>query len=273
MGYASRLDKAFEKAPVLPLTRHTKYILMSDCHRGVGNTNDNFLKNQHLYMAAMQHYYRNNYIYIELGDGDELWENRSLKQIADSHHPIFDLLESFHMAHRLYLLYGNHDMVKKKLSSVFLSGLILQDTKTGNTIYLTHGHQGDLLNSTFWKFSRFLVRYLWKPAERFGVLDPTSTAKNYHRKNNVEKRLSKWAEDHHRLLITGHTHRPRLGEESLRYCNTGSCVHPSGITAIEITNRCLSLVKWNLAVRENKNLYVLREVLSGPVCLDNFYTL
>ena len=72
MGYASRLDKAFEKAPVLPLTRHTKYILMSDCHRGVGNTNDNFLKNQHLYMAAMQHYYRNNYIYIELGDGDEL---------------------------------------------------------------------------------------------------------------------------------------------------------------------------------------------------------
>ena len=49
-----RLDKSFRTAPVLALTPHSRIVLISDCHRGVGNSNDNFLKNQHLYFAALQ---------------------------------------------------------------------------------------------------------------------------------------------------------------------------------------------------------------------------
>lgn len=81
MSYYSRLNQSFEGALRLPLNYYTKYVLISDCHRGVGNSNDNFLKNQNLYFAALQHYYKMGFIYIELGDGDELWENRSMKQI------------------------------------------------------------------------------------------------------------------------------------------------------------------------------------------------
>ena len=96
MSYYSRLSKSFENVPRLPLNHCTKYVLFSDCHRGVGTTNDNFLKNQNLYYAALQHYYRTGYTYIELGDGDELWENRSMKQIIEAHGDVFSLLSQFH---------------------------------------------------------------------------------------------------------------------------------------------------------------------------------
>ena len=89
MSYSSRLSKAFQDAPRLSLTESRRYILMSDCHRGNGTSNDNFLKNRSLYQAALDYYFRNEYTYIELGDGDELWENRSMNQIIQIHNPIF----------------------------------------------------------------------------------------------------------------------------------------------------------------------------------------
>ena len=92
MGYETRISKAFEGALKLPLSDNSKYVLFSDCHRGVGTSNDNFLKNQHLYFAALQHYYQNNFTYIELGDGDELWENRSFNRILEIHSNVFWLL-------------------------------------------------------------------------------------------------------------------------------------------------------------------------------------
>ena len=70
MGYQKRLDNAFQHVPILPLNAESKYVLFSDCHRGNGTNNDNFLKNQHLYIAALKHYYKNGFTYIELGDGD-----------------------------------------------------------------------------------------------------------------------------------------------------------------------------------------------------------
>lgn len=117
-------------------------------------------------------------------------------------------------------------------------------------------------NSTFWKLNRFLVRYVWRPLEHFGVLDPTSAAKNYTHKDRIEQRLSRYAELTHKHLITGHTHRPRLDPNAPYYMNTGSCVHPRCITCIEIDRGVLSLVKWTLSVKKDRTLYVAREVLS-----------
>lgn len=64
---------------------------MSDCHRGIGTSSDNFLKNQHLFFAALKYYYKRGYTYIELGDGDELWENRSMKNIVEVHDEVFEM--------------------------------------------------------------------------------------------------------------------------------------------------------------------------------------
>lgn len=296
MSYYSRLSKSFEGALRLPLNNCTRYVIISDCHRGTGTTNDNFLKNQNLYYAALRHYYRQGYTYIELGDGDELWENRSMQQIIDAHDNVFELLSLFHKKNRLYMLYGNHDILKKNRrynekhcytfhchscdsaywekqpllpGMVFHGGIILENDAPGSRdVYLTHGHQADLLNSTLWRINCFLVRYLWKPLEHYGVLDPTSAAKNYTRKRKTEERLEHWAKQEDHILITGHTHRPALSEEDTYYYNSGSCVHPYSITCLEIEKKQIRLAKWSLSAGNDMGLYVAREELAGPVYLQ-----
>ena len=71
-----RLDEIYRHAQEIPFDSDSKLILMSDCHRGQGNAGDNFLANQTVCFGALQYYYQNGFTYIELGDGDELWENR-----------------------------------------------------------------------------------------------------------------------------------------------------------------------------------------------------
>ncbi len=297
MSCARRLNKSFEGALRLPLNNRTRYVLISDCHRGAGTSNDNFLKNQNLYYAALQYYYRAGYTYIELGDGDELWENRRMEQIIETHENVFWLLSCFHAQNRLYMLYGNHDMIKKssrytqKRCSAyprycgsnphlenqplfpglqFYSGIILENTVSSGAmdVYLTHGHQADLFNSTLWRLSRFLVRYFWKPLEHYGVLDPTSAAKNYTRKHKTEQRLQNYARRENLILITGHTHRPALSAEDPYYYNSGSCVHPRCITCLEIERMHIRLVKWTLATRPDMTLYVNREIIADSVPLS-----
>lgn len=285
MSCYSRISHAFDHAPVLPLNQNSRYVIISDCHRGSGNTNDNFLKNQNLYFTALSHYYARGFTYIELGDGDELWENRNMRQIIEIHSSTFRLLSLFYNNCRLYMIYGNHDMEKKKPGYsknvcnsyycadtlctqplfpelTFYEGIILEESRMGLRLFLTHGHQADFLNSTCWKLARFLVRYLWKPLEHSGVLDPTSAAKNYSRKDSVEQRLDAYARSQKIHLITGHTHRPRLNSETPYYMNTGSCVHPCNITCLEIENQMITLVKWTVSVKRDRTLYVAREILS-----------
>lgn len=285
MGCHRRLNKSFKNVPVLPLGNNFKYVLFSDCHRGNGTNNDNFLKNQHLYYAALNHYYRCGFTYIELGDGDELWENRNMEQIKEIHSDVFWQLSRFYKQGRLYMIYGNHDMIKKhssfskkKCSTYFCtssqctqplfpgikfySGIVLRDEDAGKSLYLTHGHQASLLNSTLWPINCFLVRYVWKPLEQIGILDPTSAAKNNTTKSRSENQLTSWARQYNRTLITGHTHRPRLNEENLSYLNTGSCVHPLCVTCIEVCGHQLTLAKWYMDAREDGNLFVEREKLA-----------
>ncbi len=294
MGYLRRINNAFDNVPTLNLYPNSRIVIISDCHRGVGSANDNFLKNQNEYFSALEYYYNNGFTYVELGDGDELWENRNLNQIKEIHGNVFWLLSLFYKRSGLYMIYGNHDMVKRRKNYAsqtfsnyfctstqcyeplfpnikFYSGLILNDVRTNQNIYLTHGHQAELLNSTFWRLSRFLVRYFWSPLERFGVLDPTSAAKNNRVKSNTERRLRHWASKNNSLLITGHTHRPILEDDIL--INSGSCVHPRCITCIEIVNRKVFLVKWTTDTRPDRTLFITRKVLSGPISLDSLYSL
>lgn len=267
MSTSSRLDRAFSQALILPLNKCTKYALVSDCHRGVGTSSDNFLKNQHLYFAAMEHYYREGFTYIELGDGEELWENRCISHIEDIHSDVYDMFTQFKKRGRLYLIYGNHNIIMKKNPAYQESIILYSKEQPEKSLYLTHGHQASLLNSVFWPLARFLVRYVWSPLENMGVLDPTSAAKNYTVKEKCEEGLESWAKDNHRILVTGHTHRPVLSAESDFYCNTGSCVHPRCITCIEVERGQMTLVKWVMSARPDSLLYVAREVIAGPVVL------
>lgn len=262
MGCHSRVDRALSKSICLPLNRCSKYVVFSDCHRGSGSVNDNFLKNRHLYMAALQHYLRDGYYYLELGDGEELWENRHIQSIIDSHEEVYQLHLQFQKRNRFTKIYGNHDM---ELRDELPESIHLDNEENGRDIYMIHGHQADFWNCVCWKLSRFLVRHVWKPLERVGVKDPTSAARNYKKAQNYEKCLESWTMEHEEYLLAGHSHRPRLSTKGNRYMNAGSCVHPSGITCIEIEDMKITLVKWVVETRMDFSLYVAREILSGPI--------
>jgi hypothetical protein len=193
------------------------------------------------------------------------------------------------------MIWGNHDMVYKDpeyvenhLSSYFepIDGeskelfegiayheaIVLKHSETGQEIFLAHGHQGDWWNYTFWRWSRFLVRVLWKPLQIWGIADPTSPAKNYKELIKVERRIKKWIlRNDLKITIAGHTHRPRFPEPGdIPFFNAGSCVHPRSITGIEIEKGKISLIKWHIATTEDGILRVVRVLLEGPQKLVDY---
>lgn len=283
-----RLSQIFKTSMEIPFDSSSRIVLFSDCHKGDGSWVDDFSHNRNLYYCALKYYYEYGFTYIDLGDSEELWKNRSFSEICDIYGDISRLLHKFYAEKRFYMIYGNHDIVKKypcfveenlgkyydsrtdRYESLFEGievheGLILKDTETQRKIFLVHGHQGDLVSDIFWKVGRFLTRYVWRRLEFFGLKDPTSAAKNYDKKRKVERKIVEWASANRQTVIAGHTHRPTCpGEGEVQYFNTGSCVHPDCITCIEIVNAEISLVKWNVKTREDRTVYVDRELLAVP---------
>lgn len=283
-----RLAKAYNGARLFPYNDHSKIVLMSDCHRGQGNAGDNFLPNQNLFFGALEYYNKKGFTYIELGDGDELWENRRMKPIIEVHSDAFWMMKQFYEDGRFHMIYGNHDVVKGKQkywekhgTSYYCEqekrhvplfsglevkeGIVLEHEEKKNQILLIHGHQGELLNDRLWPLARFLVRYVWWSLELVGVLDPTRAGRSHKIKDRIERRLDRYAGEHNRLLIAGHTHRPYFSQPGQgHYFNDGSCVHPRSITCIEIENDQITLVKWAVCTRKDMTLYVGRIVLEGP---------
>ena len=109
MNTYRRLSNVYENSKVIPYDYSSKFVIMSDCHRGSGNSGDNFLKNRNIFFAALNDYYKKGFTYIELGDGDELWENRCMEQIIEVHSNVFELLSKFYKSNIIvnneYFLY------------------------------------------------------------------------------------------------------------------------------------------------------------------------
>jgi hypothetical protein len=154
----------------------------------------------------------------------------------------------------------------------FHEGLILENCRNCRKIFLVHGHQGDFLNDTIWPVARFLVRYIWRTLELIGILDPTGPGRERKKMEKSERRLSTYAKATRKIVIAGHTHRPYFSKPRKGlYFNDGSCVHPRCITGLEIEANQISLVKWSVRTGPDRNLFVGREVLDGPVSLDEYY--
>jgi len=293
MKLLKQVTRVFNKAMEIPIDDDSRIVLVSDCHRGDGSRADDFAQNEDICLFALNHYYKADYTYIEIGDGDELWENKKPDVIINAHREVFHLLKRFYEEKRLWFIFGNHDMVKRnpgyvkanfaryydkreknelplfpKLSA--REGLVLN--YQGNKILLLHGHQVDYLNSRLWKLSRFLVRYFWRPLELFGISNPTSPAQNQEKKESVGRRLTEWVVRERHMLVAGHNHRPMFSEVGEPpYFNSGSWVNPRLITALEITEGKIQLVKWGIIAKEDGTLFIGREVLDGPGKLSDYF--
>ncbi len=287
-----RLNAAYQKAKRLQIDDQSKIILFSDCHRGDYGWADDFAKNRNIFYYALTYYFNEGFTYIELGDGDELWKNRYFSELFNAHRQVFELMSRFYMQNRFYMVFGNHDIersiplfVKNNMYDYFdettqqkkplfpdiqiYDGIRLKYTPLDKELFLVHGHQGDLVSDILWPFGRLMVRLLWRNLQLFGFSDPTSAAKNFTKAVRVDKRLIKWSKDYQRMVVAGHTHRPRFpAADHPPYFNTGSVVSPYCITGIEIRHGQIALIRWCVKPDFSGSLRIVRDVMQGPQPLD-----
>lgn len=232
MRVKEKLSELIREAVEIP--SDDKYAIFSDCHRGIGNQNDNYFGNEAIVLRAHREYQKEDFSYIEAGDGDELWENKYLEEIRKAHPKSFVSIDSFKKKYRTK---GNHD---RELNYPEALKMKLGGSKV---LLIVHGNQGDWINDEGWKVGRFLTRYIWGYLEKVGFQDPTSASRAPKKHELIEKELIEWVKKTKNILICGHTHRARIEGG---YVNCGSCIHPGCITNVEFENKVIRLVKWEV---------------------------
>lgn len=286
-----RLNKSYQNAKRIEIDDQTKIIFFSDVHRGDNSMADEFAHNQNTYYYALSDYLEKGYTYIEIGDGDELWEHARFSLIRSAHSDIFCLLREFFLQDKLMLLYGNHNMYLKKpefvkrhltyyydeyydVESALFPGieinesLVLAYKPTGQELLVVHGHQGDLMNDQLWRIDMLSVRYFWRFIHTIGFQNPSSPAKNRIKRHKIEVNFSKWIDKYKRPIICGHTHRPKFPKEGdSYYFNAGCCVHPRGINGLEIADGKIMLVDWRVRPDKDGKLMIDKRVIRGPLPL------
>lgn len=294
MPYNIRLTQVYSSSKEIHFDNKSKFIFFSDCHRGDNSWSDDFAKNKDVFLKALEHYYRTGFTYIEIGDGDELWENSFFSLIRKAHADVFAVLKKFHDDGRLYMLNGNHDIYKRcrrfvenalhgynSESSeyqplldniVVYEGLILKHKETKGRLFVVHGHQGDLLNDYLWPIACLLTRYIWRRLETLGIKNLFSPAKFSPRKSAVEAGIINWIWNNKAAVIAGHTHHPSFPSTGgTPYFNTGSCIDTGGITGIEIQSGEIALVQWSKVSNDNNGFDTKKLLLSGPVKITSFF--
>jgi UDP-2,3-diacylglucosamine pyrophosphatase LpxH len=294
-----------------------KYAIFSDTHLGDGGRADDFRDNEGAFKRALDHYYKNKFSLILLGDIEELWQF-DLDEITRRYDKIiYQKIRKFPADH-VHRVFGNHDIdwqrhgdpTSKKAASGGSAGieaveaLKLHDGPDKRPILLVHGHQGSRESDKSSWFSRIWVR-AYRHIEPVLKLDPPTSATKSRITTDYEQIMYAWAKSKRVMLICGHSHRaifastPRAAEleegiheiqakiqanreneplvvqllqelsikrrrwqeefnrnrdiEALDpvgklrpyYFNTGCGTYTDGMTAIEIADGEIRLVKWH----------------------------
>lgn len=294
MHTMQRLTRAYDNALVVEFDSTSKFVWLSDQHRGDGSVSDEFTKNRHIYLAALQRYFDDGYTLIENGDVDDLWEWPRFRHIAKANKLTYDAVRQFHDDRRYLRLYGNHDMQLKDANYVrenlyhlrhfvtgellaFLPGLqvheavLLRHRNCGVELLTVHGHQGDFANDQAWRVSMFTFRLFWRHLHALGIRSPSSPTRNSFKRHKVERNYVRWIMHHGTALICGHTHRERFPRQNeAPYFNSGAATFPNYITGLELADDQLTLVSWQVVPDANGYLHVDRRVLAGPRPLGDF---
>ncbi len=294
MRTEQRLNEAYRNARVEYFDDSSKYVFVSDCHRGNGGMADEFNKNQNTFIFALEVYLESGFVLVEAGDGDELWEYPKVRPIKNAHFDVFEVMKRFHQDQRFIVLYGNHNMYIKnpeyvkenyydyfddhagKVNDLFSGikpeeALVLKHRETGQEILVVHGHQGDFTNDQSWMISMLSLKYFWRFIHAFGFRNPASPAANVHRRHKIERRFSKWIGKYRKIIICGHTHRFKYPkDDDMPYFNSGSCIYPTSFTAIEISDGKIQLVRWRTLPDSKGYIQINRDVLRGPDPISKF---
>jgi len=275
--YQKRKNKKSRQVKVLEIDTTESYIIFSDQHKGNKGWSDDFKGSEVNYLAALEHYNKRNFTFINLGDSEELWKFK-VEDILPANERVFQA-ESAFQPNRYYKTFGNHDIIWKNSLDVLLylkkyfqmplpvfEGIILKmaNEKTPLEIFLTHGHQGDMMSDNN-AVSTWIVAHIWMPLQRYLRMNINSPSKDFTLRDKHNKMMYEWSSrKKNMILITGHTHKPvfasgryldhpsneiKINEsrQILKPCyfNTGCCCFDDGdITGVEIAEGFIRLIKW-----------------------------
>jgi predicted phosphodiesterase len=224
--YKAIREEPGKKGLVIPFAvEEGKFIIFSDQHKGARDGADDFSSCEPNYLAALDHYAKNNFFFISMGDSEELWEN-SLGKVKKFNQSTFEAEKEFVRKERFIKIFGNHDLYWDndpfawwQLKQIYdqkikiYEGAVLK-THINNKplhIFCTHGHQGDAASDGNW-FSKFFVAKIWAPLQAYLRINPNTPAYNITTKSLHNGIMYEWSsEQQDTLLITGHTHQPVFG--------------------------------------------------------------
>jgi UDP-2,3-diacylglucosamine pyrophosphatase LpxH len=217
------VEEEKKKGPVITFdSSRDRFIIFSDQHKGAKNGADDFMICEPNYLAALDYYFEKGYLFISLGDSEELWEN-TLPAVKKAQQPSFEKEKKFVDTNRFVKIFGNHDLywqndplASMRLKEIYgtsipvYEGVLLTTNVSGKAanIFCTHGHQGDAVSDGNW-FSKFFVSKIWAPLQSFLKINPNTPAYDAQLKTEHNSIMYEWsAEQDNLFLITGHTHQP-----------------------------------------------------------------
>ena len=279
-----------------------RLIIFSDLHKGQRDTADDFQQCEKAYLAALEHYWQQGYELLLLGDVEELWECWP-DPVIEAYRPVLESEQRFADApapSRFTRFVGNHDdqwydagQVDRYLGQYLgghkvIEGLRLLVHDQGQPLgelFLVHGHQGSPDSDRFGRFSKRIVRYVWRPIQRVFNIKSSTPSNDFSLRQKHERAMYHYAASQNGVvLIAGHTHHPvweGLGFEQAveaamqtrgvrpqadaawmeeqvagavelpgnkpSYFNTGCCsFRDRSITGIEIAGAEIRLVRWEV---------------------------
>lgn len=288
MKTGSRLTDAYESARIVEFDETTRFVFLSDQHRGDGSRADEFAKNKVIFTRALAHYWEEGFTLVELGDSEDLWEFPHVRHIVKANGQVYARIKRFFEAGRYVRLYGNHDAqladpryVRQNLAQApdplsgemvpLLPGLVVEEAirlrhrETGQELVVVHGHQGDFSNDQNWRLTMLTFRLFWKRLHAFGIASPSSPIRNSYKRHKVERNYVKWIRNSRIALLCGHTHREKFPRpDETPYFNTGACTFNGYITGIELIGDQIVMVGWRVEADHKGHLTVIRRVLAGP---------
>ncbi|MFZ5517417.1 MAG: metallophosphoesterase [Candidatus Zhuqueibacterota bacterium] len=203
--------------------RKDRYVIFSDLHRCDKKGNDDFKVNEMIYCYALAMYYQKGYTLVLNGDIEEGMEADYPAITREYQDTAYAMERRFVDEHRYLRILGNHDLewsdpaaVAQFLSPYLGAIQVHEAVLLGDQIFMLHGHQGAPPESPF---ERFIVRYVWRYLQRWGLTKPLlpilqkyqlvydRAATNNVIRGNRDKLLYEWANQKKLLLIAGHTHR------------------------------------------------------------------
>lgn len=274
------LNEAFQRAVeqeqsegqmVLDIQK-ARLIIFSDHHKGNRDGADDFQICERAYNAALAYYDRLKYTLLVMGDVEELWEEWPQVVLKAYPHTL-ELEGKFHQEGRYLRFWGNHDdawshadLVEKWLVPA-LGGLPVQVRETLilhvrdgeeelGRLFLVHGHQGTLDSDRIAPFSKFFVRYLWRPLQRLIRVSLNTPAKDFELRYAHDSAMYLWSETQDKVvLIAGHTHRPVFRSEPheevirklLAEAEEKLLKHPNQIRLQQQVAELAAQLEWTLA--------------------------